>query len=194
MTLERPMFPPAAGCEIIQFSAIKARKPIARPPSGGAAIYEPEELTFVSRERKPLAEPQTETCRNQRLRDSRQKAWYAARSLTEYWRAKMDWISALSLAQKNNVGDANSEPKCDYGTRQEFVDLWRVALLKQILTPAPDVNAVNWKRAQLRADHMCLRGYKAGELQSVIDADAEWLKDHPTRRSIAASRQKGDEQ
>lgn len=176
--------------QIIQFSAItsRPRKPIA--PSDGDAIYEREELPFVRRERAPLPEPQTETCKNQRLRDGRKKAWNAAHHLTDYYRACIDWESALSTAQMYNVADANLHPKADFGgKRQEFVDLWRHALVAQMLTPAPDVGAVNWKRAHLRAGDPAFHTLKDGQLQRAIDAAAEWLKAHPTRKSIAASRQ-----
>jgi hypothetical protein len=74
----------------------------------------------------PLSEPESETCRNHRLRQSRRKAWWAAHHLTLYWRASMDWHSALSIAQSYNVADANSYPKSDdCENRHVLVDLWR---------------------------------------------------------------------
>ena len=67
--------------------------------------------------------------------------------------------------------------------------LWREALVKQMLTPAPDVAAINWKRTQIRAAQYRHIGVKSERLQRAIDADVEWLEAHPTRKSIAASRQ-----
>jgi hypothetical protein len=52
----------------------------------------------------------TDTCRNQRLRLSRRDAWWVARRSTDYWRARLDWHTALGLAQEYNVADANSYP------------------------------------------------------------------------------------
>ena len=133
----------------------------------------------------------TETCRNHRMRLSRRDAWWTASHLTDYWRARLEWQSALSIAQTHNVADANSYPKCD-ADRLALVDLWRAALLQQMLTPAPDQNAVNWKRAQLagRNAHCNFPGeIKTERLQRAIDADVEWLKAHPSRKSIAAARQ-----
>jgi hypothetical protein len=51
------------------------------------------------------------------LRLSRRDAWSAARHLTNYWHARMDWHSALSTAQQYDVADANLYPKCkdDHG-------------------------------------------------------------------------------
>ena len=34
------------------------------------------------------------------------------------------------------------------------MDAWRAAWKKQVLTPAPDIGAVNWKRAQLNSRNM----------------------------------------
>jgi hypothetical protein len=120
--------------------------------------------------------------------------------LTDYWRARLNWSSALPTAQQYNVADANSYPKCDdYGKdRILLVDLWRTALVKQMLTPAPDVAAIAWKRAQLRAENYLYTPVKPERLQRAIDADVEWLAAQPTRKSIAAARQsskpkKGDQ-
>ena len=104
--------------------------------------------------------------------------------MTDYLRARLDWHSALSSAQSWNVPGANSYPKCtDWDdSRVPLVDLWRDALVKQMLTPAPDIGAVNWKRAQLRGGQHRFTAVKPERLQRAIDADAEWLKAHPARK------------
>lgn len=92
----------------------------------------------------------------------------------------------------DNVADANSYPKCADDPRQNrwlLLDQWRGALVKQMLTPAPDIAAVNWKRMQLRAGRYRFTDVKPERLQRAIDADVEWLAAHPTRKSIAAARQ-----
>jgi hypothetical protein len=135
-------------------------------------------------ELKTAPETLTATCRNQRLRLSRRDAWWAARYLTAHWRARLDWHSALSHAQRHGIADANSYPKCDEGKdRFALVDLWRAALMKQMLTPAPDVAAIAWKRAQFRAENYRYTDVKLERLQRAIDADVEWLEAHPTRKS-----------
>ena len=144
------------------------------------------------RRKRQLLQPLMDTCRNQRLRLSRRDAWWAARRLTDYWRARMDWHFALSIAQQYDVADANSYPNCkdDYGNNHlSLVDLWRTALVKQMLTPAPDVAAVLWKRTQLRAGQHRYTDVRPERLERAIEADVEWLKAHPSRKSIAASRQ-----
>jgi hypothetical protein len=191
MTIERPMSPPAGQSNVVQFSAFAAVAAAQRQAADGAKV---ERGAFARnreaerRERELLTPPATDTCRNQRLRLSRRDVWWAAGRLTAYWRARMDWHNALSSAQTHGIADANSYPKCD-DDRQALVDLWRDALVKQMLTPAPDVAAIAWKRAQLRAENYRYSGVKPERLQSAIDADVEWLEAHPTRKSIAASRQ-----
>jgi len=69
-----------------------------------------------------------------------------------------------------------------------LIDQWRAGLSKQMLTPAPDVTAVMWKRTQMRKEHR-FTDVKPERLQRAIDANVEWLKAHPSRKSIAASLQ-----
>jgi hypothetical protein len=174
---------PTETAQIIQFSAIKARKPIARPPSGGDAIYEREELPFVPRERKPLPEPQTETCKNQRLRNARKHAWNRACWTTDYWRARLDWESELSCAQRWEIADSASLPSV--GDRNSLVKIWREAVVKQLLTPAPDGAAVAWKRAQLAGRGFSHLPTKAERIERVIADDVAFLAAHPTRNKRA---------
>jgi hypothetical protein len=61
-----------------------------------------------------------------------------------------------------------------------------------MLTPAPDQNAVNWKLAKVRGKHSTFNfpsDVDSKRLQRAIEADVEWLKNHPSRKSIAATRQ-----
>jgi hypothetical protein len=194
-TMEETSMSNIETAEIIQFAAAdrisskRLEKIIKTSTSVGEDIGDdfPTGPILVGRRGRPLPEPLTESCKNQRLRLSRRDAWWAAGRLTGYWRARLDWQGALSTAQSHNVADANSFPKCE--GRLELVDLWRTALIKQMLTPAPDVAAVAWKRAQMRAENYRYANVKPTRLQLAIDADVEWLEAHPSRKSIAASRQ-----
>jgi hypothetical protein len=134
------------------------------------------------RDARLLTPAATETGNNHRLRQARRDAWRDAERITHYWRARLEWNSALSSAQSWDVADANSYPKCDED-RLDLVDLWRVSLVKQMLTPAPDVTAVNWKRAQFRAENFLYTNVKPERLQRAIDADVEWLAAHPSKKS-----------
>jgi hypothetical protein len=106
-------------CEIIQFSvAARPARHVSAKQAAAKAEEGADEMTNYRSERAAkraakLLEVTTapenfsETCRNQRFRLSRRDAWWAADRLTDYWRARLDWQSALSVAQSNNVADAN---------------------------------------------------------------------------------------
>jgi hypothetical protein len=174
-------------CEIIQFST--ARLSAKRSDEIGASARQiPTGSTFVRRREQPLPEPLTETCKNQRLRNARREVWRDASALTRYWRARLDWHSALEFAQ-GRIADADRFPPVENESRMSLVDTWRAALVKQLLTPAPDIGAVAWKRAQLRAENYCYSGVKPERIERAIADDVAFLEAHPTRRSIAASRQ-----
>jgi hypothetical protein len=166
-------------CEIIQFSAA------VRPTRTTAAevtcarinrtpVYEEE------REQRPLPPPLTETCKNQRLRNVRREVWRDATASTSYWRARPDWHSALGFAQSRGIADADRFPPADNESRLSLVDRWRAALVKQLLTPAPDIGAVAWKRAQLRAENYRYSGVKPEHIERAVADDVAFLEAHPT--------------
>jgi hypothetical protein len=181
---------PAPGeptAQIIQFSALAAK---ARKPTGshGSQDFEPSLSAFITlssakevahRERKPLPEPQTETCRNQRLRNARKDAWNRARWTTDYFHGLLKWRDILSCAQRAGVPEAVVQPAFDSDERWRIVAEWRAALVKQMLTPAPDLLAVTWKRTHLDEIKRC--DVKPERVECAIAADAEWLAAHPTR-------------
>jgi hypothetical protein len=175
-------------CEIIDFSAarLSAKRVDEIEASTRAIVAGP---IFVRRHERPLPEPLTETCKNQRLRDARKDAWNHARHTTDYWRARLDWHSALGFAQDHGIADADRFPPGDGECRMSLVNTWRAALVKQLLTPAPDIGAVTWKRAQLRAENYRYSDVKPERIERAIADDVAFLEAHPTRRSIVASRQ-----
>src|ERR1700682_2739832 len=142
--------------DIIQFSA--AARPAKRvdeiEASARAIVASNPQVSTepVGRTGRPLPEPLTETCKNQRLRNARREVWRDASALTSYWRARLDWDSALGSAQGRGIADADRFPPANNGSRFSLVDTWRAALVKQLLLPAPDAGAVAWKWAQLRAE------------------------------------------
>ena len=62
------------------------------------------------------------------------------------------------------------------------LDKWREALVKQLLTAAPDIGAVNWKRAQLAGRGFDYLPVKAPRIEQAIADDVAFLTAHPTRR------------
>jgi hypothetical protein len=126
----------------------------------------------------------TETCRNSRLREARREAWRTAEHLTRFARARMDWHAALSCAQSWRVPGADHYPTADEGDgRFDLVTIWRGDLVQQMLTPAPDLGAIAWKRTQLKGGQHEHIGVKAETIERAIAADEKWLTAHPSIRS-----------
>jgi hypothetical protein len=166
----------------------KFERPAAQPkPAHKPTAIEGEADVgqMLGRSGKPLPEPLTETCKNQRLRLTRREVWRRAEFTTRYWRARLDWDSALSWAQSNDIGDAKSFPPARGSSpledRFSLVDTWRDALMKQMLTPAPDAGAVAWKRAQLRAENYRYTDVKPERIERAIAEDVAFLAAHPTK-------------
>jgi hypothetical protein len=51
-----------------------------------------------------------------------------------------------------------------------------------MLTPAPDMLSVTWKRAQLKAENHKHTDLKTESIERAIADDVEFLRAHPTRR------------
>jgi hypothetical protein len=150
-------------CEIIQFSttALSART--------DAAKLSP-----------------AEACKNQRLRDGRRDGprqriavFIGGRSLIG--------ISALGIAQDCGIADAHRFPPANNESRLSLVDTWRAALVKQLLTPAPDAGAVAWKRTQVRAENYRCTDVKPERIERAIADDVAFLEAH-TRRAVLSPR------
>lgn len=140
------------------------------------------------RRERQLQEPLTETGRNQRKRQSRRDAWQMAERLTHFRAARMDWESALTSAQMWGVEGASNYSEADVD-RWMLVEQWRNALVSQMLTPAPDQAAINWKRGALRKGQWrYIADVTERQLHAAIDADVAWLAAHPSRKSVAATR------
>jgi len=110
----------------------------------------------------------------------RKDAWWLAEQTAHYWLARADWVDALSSAQRWKVADSASlgEPP---GDRIALIRMWREAVVKQLLTPAPDLRAVTWKRAQLAGRHFSHFPIKAPRVEQAIADDFAFLAAHPTR-------------
>jgi hypothetical protein len=161
-----------------------------RPTSGqqsseGVATFVAPALTprRERRQGKPeLPPPATETARNSRLRIGRRDAWWHAERLVSYWRARLDWYDALCCAQRWGVADSSSfPPAADHQLRRDLVDKWREMVAKQLLTPAPRVDAVNWKHAQFKARGFSHLPVSKKRVEQAIVDDLAFLAAHPTR-------------
>ena len=123
------------------------------------------------------------TCKNSRLRQMRDEAWNRASHTTSYWRARLNWHGELECAQKWGLADSGSFPPAADENRFRLVDTWREAVVKQLLTPAPNVAAVAWKRAKLSGGDFSYLPVKPERVERVIADDVAFLAAHPVRRS-----------
>ncbi|MGJ4908876.1 hypothetical protein [Bradyrhizobium sp. HKCCYLS2033] len=126
-------------------------------------------------------EPTTETGKNLRDRQRRDYAWRRAKTAVDYWRAKMEFEDAWINAARDGIVRA---PKPgEISTRDANVSAWRQALVDQMLTPAPTLNDVEWKRRTFAAGQHQHIGADPAAIKRAIERDAAWLQEHPVRRS-----------
>lgn len=170
---------------VIEFSA--ATRPVrpARDQQTAASVRVLQEPSLTPRQLRQarLRElpPATETAKNSRLRTVRRDAWWHAGRMTEYWRARLDWEHALGIAQQYGIADSTTFPPVE-NERIRLVAKWREAVVRQLLTPAPDVSAITWKRAKLAGRELRHLPIEVERLERVIADDVEFLAAHPTRR------------
>jgi hypothetical protein len=132
---------------------------------------------------RPPAGPLSTTCKNSRLRQMRDEAWNRARHTTSYWQARLHWQGELEYAQKLGLADSGSFPLAADENRFRLVDTWREAVVKQLLTPAPNVAAVAWKRAKFSGRDFSYLPVKPERIERAIADDLAFIAAHPTRRS-----------
>jgi hypothetical protein len=153
-----------------------------------------DELLKRAKERASESAPSLSTiARNKRLREARRDAWWDAEAATRYYRAALEFRLAVSVARcrgipEGNFGGpfrpANGSPESGESARLGMVANWREALVKQLLTPAPDMAAVSWKRAALAAGKWRHTGTTREQIEQAIAEDVAFLAAHPTKRRV----------
>lgn len=101
--------------------------------------------------------------------------------LPQIWEAYLHFTDTVSRARDAGVKEAHQHAPAwpqNNEARWEILDKYREALGKQLLTPAPDVAAVNWKRHQLSKI-----GTNREWVENVIKNDIAFLSAHPTRKA-----------
>jgi hypothetical protein len=167
-------------CEIIQFSV--AARP-ARPVSDKQAVSPWKRRRAGKPELPP---PATETAKNSRIRTERREAWWLARMTADYWDVRCKWRHELATAQRYGIGDSASFPPPVSAGPFEDVDLWREAVAKQLLTPAPTLADVAWKRAKIKSDDFEWLPITLARAEQAIADDVAFLAAHPTRTKKGA--------
>jgi hypothetical protein len=106
-----------------------------------------------------------------------------AEAATRYWRQRLDFEAAVSWAQRMELPEGRSHPAVDEGNRMPMVGRYRAALVKQLLTPAPDANSVKWKQMALARGQHRYTDVKPERIERAIADDLAFLAAHPVRRS-----------
>jgi hypothetical protein len=171
---------------VIQFSTLaRPARPVSdqQTPAGLTAF---SDCALTPRQMRRLGKPElpppaTETAKNSRIRIARRDAWWRADRLADYWRARLDWHSALGTAQQYGIADSASFPSAENESRFELVDKWREAVAKKLLTPSPDLAAITWKRAQLKSSGFRYVPVKKERVERAMADDVAFLAAHPTR-------------
>jgi hypothetical protein len=181
----KPVEAPAVASNVIRFDFSLPRKAArkAHARKSRAAKEKAEAATAPA--------PSSVTAENGRLRKDRREAWRAAEGATRYWRVRLDLETAVEIAQNHDIREGRLHPEVDRANWMPMVDKYRKALVEQLLTPAWDVASLTWKRTLLaRNDYVVGRYVKAERVQRAIEEDLAFLADHPTRRSIRATKKR----
>jgi hypothetical protein len=196
----------SSASNIIDLIARRASRPaVLLPPENVAEVKRlPYDVTRRAHSRKPRrskngtpderagrqteAAPQvqapawTETHQNLKARERRNDAWQAARAATDYWKARMRMHDAIYVVQDRGLPEGRLDPEHDHDERMHLVAYYRAAIARQFLTPAPRLDAVEWKRKKLAAGEHKYTGLKPERIEFAIAQDLEFLALHPTRR------------
>jgi hypothetical protein len=97
--------------------------------------------------------------------------------------ARFKWRDELWTAQRYGIADSASFPSVENENRFGLVDTWREAVAKRLLTPAPTLADVAWKRAKIKSDEFKQLPITLARAEQVIADDVAFLAAHPTRRS-----------
>ena len=153
----------------------------SKTPATGDRVLTPRQRR---REGKPeLPPPATETAKNARIRAERRDAWWLAAREADYWHARFKWRDELWATQRYGLADSASFPSAENENRFGLVDTWREAVAKQLLTPAPTLADVAWKRAKIKSDEFNRLPITLARAEQAIADDLAFLAAHPTRRA-----------
>lgn len=121
---------------------------------------------------------------NEKLRAQRRDVWKKAESRTYFFTNQLRWIEALYVAQRDGIEEALKFQKVvalDGEIRHSAIRDLRAAEVEQLLTPAPDLASVKWKRSKRHLAHLPL-GCTPETIERVIGQDMAFLEAHPARQ------------
>ncbi len=125
----------------------------------------------------------SKTAENEHLRADRREVWRMAEAATHYWRARLDFGDAVLCVQRWEMPEGRSHAIVTHEDCGSMVNRWRAAMVKQLLTPAPDVAAVKWKQIALARRQHAYTDVKTESIERSIADDLAFLAAHPVRQS-----------
>jgi hypothetical protein len=130
------------------------------------------------------AETLTTINRNKRLRKQRNDVWRKADAAVNYWRARIELEDAIEIGHREGIPETCFHPTKTHEYRPLSLKSYRLALAQQLLTPAPDAAAVNWKQAVVdRNDYVFVEYVEKEQIEKAIADDLAFLAAHPARRA-----------
>jgi hypothetical protein len=122
---------------------------------------------------------------NESLRRGRDIAWDRADASVRFLRAQLEYYRTVASGQKYGVPDARGLPTLDAAADFQLVESYRTAVLEQLLTPAPKVAALIWKRRKVAAlgPYDWVEGVTTARVEKAIADDEAFLRAFPARHS-----------
>lgn len=162
-----------------------------RAPSNVLRLPEATRIGFARRIQQRIsarmngetADRVTVLARNEQLRAERLEVWKRAAALTEYFHAMARFNLAVRMAQREGIPAArHCHPTMEIEDYTLPMREYRMAHFAQLLTPAPDVASVCWKRRQAFGRRADWDAASLAQIKASIVADEEFLKSHPVRQ------------
>ena len=121
---------------------------------------------------------------NEKLRDLRKEPWRRADAKVRFLNATLELYDAAGGAQRHGLALARDATVLDEVERFNLVENCRRALLEHLLTPAPTVGDLTWKRRKAASltpyDWV---GATPEEVGRALASDETFLRSFPARHS-----------
>jgi hypothetical protein len=151
--------------------------------------------TFMSAVLEPLpAEDLIDINYNKLVRADMWEKWRRAEVTTEFNAAALRFYEARDgLRYYTDPQEFKDRMHEFHRGRAPLVAAYRQSLAFQLITPAPDGEALRWKRAQFLKNKATEHGYHLpiaeARIRASIDQDEKFLAAHPRRRKNARERE-----
>jgi hypothetical protein len=134
---------------------------------------------FVHAVLEPLSdEALIDTHYNSIARHARRDAWYRAKTETQFFEALLQYVRAAK-AYCERIDHINELQKIAEADDIEILRQKRSAVARQILTPAPSMTEVAWKRQAAKDKYLPIA---PEDIDAAITADEAFFAAHPVKR------------